>query len=364
MDWVGRLGRFSSFAAAAGAAACGRTVMPTPEASQPVASCPAVVNPAGMLTLSIAGPVDSAGSGDPAAALPVLMSEIAAALPLDPCGTRRPAGQSAASASPSDTVAVHRVRDADARDVIDRGTDVVVTRDRPAAAYARARPGLVVVPLAWDRTYVLVVHGLPAVPDSEMAPLRAALAADAIRADARPFDAPLDLPAARICDEDVAHRTVPGGIRFAGQGRKPYTEHVIYDEGDSTARFLAERVAVLASTRSKLLAGVAGALDPVGTEMSVTGVPSGEVSRALMDDRGAAYVVAIPSGTSLGCSEAGLHAAASLAPGAVGQDPHPGIVPLIQTRATAIVRLDAVARIAGTAASLGFVVERQGGDGR
>ena len=364
MDWVGRVGRISSFAAAAGVAACGRTVVRAPEALQPVASCPATVNPAGMLTTSIAGPVDSAGAGDPAGALPAVVSVIAAALPLGPCGANRPAARRAASVSSGDTVVVHRVREADARDVIDQGTDVLVTRDRPVAAYALARSGLVVVPLPWDRTYVLVVHRLPAVPDSEVAPLRAALATDAIRADARPFAASEDFPPARICDEDVAHRTVLGGIRFAGQRQTPDTKHVIYDEGDSTARFLAERVAVLASTRSKLLAGVARALDPAGAEMSVTGVPSGEVSRALMDDSGAAYIVAIPSDPSLGCTEPASHSAASPTPGAAGEHPHTDIVPLIQTRATAIVRLDAIARIASTAASPSFVVEGQGGDAR
>jgi hypothetical protein len=317
-----------------------------------------------MLTISIAGPVDSAAAGDPAAALPALVSEIAAALPLEPCGANRPDARSTASVASGDTVVVHRVREADARDEIDQGTDVLVSRDRPVAAYALARPGLVVVPLPWDRTYVLVVHRLPAVPDSEVAPLRAALATDAIRADARPFGALEDFPPARTCDEDVAHRTVLGGIRLAGRGRRPDTKHVIYDEGDSTARFLAERVAVLASTRSKLLAGVARALDPAGAEMSVMGVPSGEVSRALMDDSGAAYVVAIPSDTSLGCTEPALHSADSPTPGAPGQDPHMGIVPLIQTRATAIVRLDAIARIASAAASPSFVVEGQGGDAR
>jgi hypothetical protein len=113
-----------------------------------------------------------------------------------------------------------------------------------------------------------------------------------------------------------------------------------------------------------MLAGVAGALDPAGAEMSVTGVPSGEVSRALMDGSGAAYVLAIPSDTTLGCTEPALHSADSPTPGAAGQDPHMGIVPLIQTRATAIVRLDAIARIAATAASPSFVVEGQGGDAR
>jgi len=331
--------------------------MPAPEATPLVAVCPAAANPAGTIAITIAGPVDSAGPGDAPAGLPALLNEIATALPLGPCAARPPAGRSNAPAASGDTVVVHRVREADARDVIDQGTDVLVTRDRPVAAYALGRPGVAVVSLPWDRTYVLVVHRLPTVSDSAADPLRAALATDAIRADARPFSAREGLTPARVCDGDLAHWTVLGGIRFAGQGRKTDTERVIYDEGDSTARFLAERLAVLASTRSKLLAAVAGTLDPTGAEMSVKGIPSGDVSRALMDGSSAAYVVAIPSDTSLVCTEPSSQSADSPAPGAAIRDQYLSIVPLIQTRARAIVRVDAVARIAGAAASGGVVVE-------
>jgi hypothetical protein len=359
MDWVGRLGRIGGFAAAAaatGAAACGRTVMPAPEAAPRVALCLAAANPAGTIAITIAGPVDSTGLGDPAAGLPALLNEIATALPLGACAARPPAGRSDASPASGDTVMVHRVREADARDAIDQGADVLVTRDRPVAVYALARPGLAVVSLPWDRTYVLVVHRPPTLPDSDADPLRAALATDALRADARPLSAREGLPAARVCDGDLAHRAVLGGIRFAGQGRNTDTEHVIYDEADSTARFLAERLAVLASTRSKLLAGVAGTLDPAGTEMSVKGIPSGDVSRALLDGSSAAYVVSIPSDTSLVCSGPSSQSADSPAPGTATRDQYLGIIPLIQTRAAAIVRVDAVARIAGAAASAGVVM--------
>jgi hypothetical protein len=111
----------------------------------------------------------------------------------------------------------------------------------------------------------------------------------------------------------------------------PNAERILYDQEDSVARFLAERMAVLASTGSSLLAGVAPALGRMGTETYATGLPAGELPRAVVDATGAAYIIAIPSATPLLCGEARRL---------------PAIVPLIETRAWAIVRRDAASRIA------------------
>jgi hypothetical protein len=341
MDSVRRLARISSFAMAAGVTACGRTVVPASEAPGPVVACPVAARPAGVITIA-----EPAGSASPANPLPpALLIEIAVALPL--CGARKRDSDDTALTASRDTVVVRPVGEADARDLIDQGPDVLVTRDRAVAAYALGRPGLAVVPLAWDRTYMLVIRRLPAMQDSELTPLRAALAAEAIRADARPFPPRDGLLRGLACGADTARPTAGDGIQFAGERRNRDTRRVVYDESDSTARFLAERVAVLASTRSTLLAGVAAAINPGGSEMPATGVSSSDVSRALDDSNSAAYVVAISPDTSLRCTESRPHFADS--------PPLPvGIVPLIQTRPAAIVRLDAVARIA--AASAGAVV--------
>jgi hypothetical protein len=69
----------------------------------------------------------------------------------------------------------------------------------------------------------------------------------------------------------------------------------------------------------------------MGTEMYATGLPASEFPRAVKDASGTAYIVAIPSVTLPSCGEARAF---------------PAVVPLIETRAWAIVRRDAVSRIA------------------
>jgi hypothetical protein len=251
---------------------------------------------------------------------------------------------------PGDTVVVHRVRESDARDALDQDIGVLVTRDRPVEAYAAAHTGLAVVPLSWDRTYVLVVPRGPQTPDSAGTSIRAALAADVLYADARPVGLGGRSPADGGCESNPASRTVLAGLEIAGTGRPQDPSRVVFDEADPVARFLAERVAVLASTRTSQLSAVAPTLDPSGAEMSVTGLSAPVFTRALRDGRSAAFIVVIPSTASRSCAGAPT-------PGATPDGVGPGIIPLIETRAAAIVRLDVAGRIASAARSASVVVD-------
>jgi hypothetical protein len=370
MDWVGRLGRIGVLAGAAGAAACGRTVMPaSPESLRPTAACSQPPRPSGAsaigttgaptgrLTLAIADEADSGSDSERPAGVRAVLSEIAAALsaqiPL-PMPLQMPAPNHC-TATPSDTpfgdtVVVHRVRESDARDALDQDIGVLVTRDRPVEAYAAAHTGLAVVPLSWDRTYLLVVPRGRQTPDSAGTSIRAALAADALRADARPVGLGDRSPPDAACDGHPASRTVLAELEFADTGRLRDTSRVVFDEADPVARFLAERVAVLASTRSAQLSAVAPTLDPSGAEMSVTGLSARVFTRALQDGRSAAFIVVIPSTASRSCAGAPT-------PGATPDGVGPGIIPLIETRAVAIVRLDLAGRIASAARSASVVVD-------
>ena len=227
---------------------------------------------------------------------------------------------------------------------------MLVTRDRPVEAYAAAHTGLAVVPLSWDRTYVLVVPRGPQTPDSAGISIRAGLAADALRADARPVGLGGRSPPDAACGGHPASRTVLAGLEFAGTGRSQDPGRVVFNEADPVARFLAERVAVLASTRSPQLSAVAPALDPSGAEMSVTGLSARVFTRALRDGGSAAFIVVIPSTASRSCTGAP-------APGATPDGVGPGIIPLIETRAAAIVRLDVAGRIASALRSASVVVD-------
>jgi hypothetical protein len=373
MDWAGRLGRIGALAGAAGAAACGRTVTPaSPESLRPAAACfqPArppgadsigtTGAPTGRLTFAIADEADSESDGERPAARG-LLDEIAAALPAE-IPLQVPNHCTATpSDTPSDTpgntpagntVVVHRVLESGARDALDQGIGVLVTRDRSVEAYAAAHTGLAVVPLPWDRTYLLVVPRGPQTADSAGTPIRAALAADALRADARPVG--LDGRSRRdsACHGHPASRSL-AGLDITGAERSRDTGRVVFDAADPVARFLAERVAVLASTRSAQLSAVAPTLDPGGAEMSVTGLSSRVFTHALQDGRSPAFIVMIPFAASLSCADA---PAPGVTPAGVG----PGIIPLIETRAVAIVRLDLAARLASAAHSATVVVDDGG----
>jgi hypothetical protein len=368
MDWVGRLGRIGVLAGAAGAAACGRTVTPaSPESLRPAAACsqPARLprakgttgTPTGRLTLAIADEADSGSASERIAGVRALLSEIAGALPPQmplqmPPKVPVPNHCTATPSDtpPGDTVVVHRVQESDARDALDQDIGVLVTRDQRVEAYAAAHTELAVVPLSWDRTYVLVVPRGAQTSDSAGTLIRAALAADALRADARPVGLGGRSPPDAACDSRPASRTVLAGLEFAGTGPPRDTNRVVFDEADPVARFLAERVAVLASTRSAQLSAVAPTLDPSGAEMSVTGLSSRVFTHALQDGRSAAFIAVIPSAASRSCAGAPT-------PGATPDGVGPGIIPLIETRAVAIVRLDVAGRIASAARSASVVVD-------
>src|SRR6185437_9666260 len=92
-------------------------------------------------------------------------------------------------------VVVTSTHDADVRDAIDGGAALVLDAAASTATYARSRPGFAVATLPWSRTYVLIapngaVGVLPGAAPESTAFLRASLARDAVRADARAAEPP------------------------------------------------------------------------------------------------------------------------------------------------------------------------------
>lgn len=153
---------------------------------------------------------------------------------------------------------------ADARDLIDGGADLVMTRDPRAVAYAAGRAGFVTLPLAWDRTYVLLSPAPLPVPG-----LRAA-----VRSDARAPEPPfwwLDTPVCRSDD-------------FAGTNQA--RRRLLVPAGDPVARDLGERI----------VAGRPG----------IVVAPADSLSLAAALGRGmdAGYVVALPRTAPAACPTA------------------------------------------------------------
>jgi hypothetical protein len=188
---------------------------------------------------------------------------------------------------------------ADARDALDRGADLAVTRAPALVEYAKGLPEFVTFSLPWSRTYVLLQ---PAAAEplvmAGTGELRS-VAQDAVRADARAAEPPFWWDEVAACPARVS------------PGSTPKSSRVVYTRGDEVARGLAERAVAVAGS---------------GTGLRTEALEPAEFSALLRSGAERAYVVALPRQTLAPCREA-----VALPDGA-------RIQPLIDTRAHAIVR--------------------------
>jgi hypothetical protein len=193
----------------------------------------------------------------------------------------------------------------DPRDALDAGADILRTGDPAVLDYARRRSEFTIHPLPWSRTYVLVVPPEGEVPDdlipADSAAFRVGLARDAVRAEARGAEPPFWWDDIRPCpalDAPPAPREPLG------------TDLVAYAREDPIARALAERVVALADDRTR----------------ATSALPADRMAQALHAGLAWAYVVAVPRTALVPCRELARWPAGS------------AVIPLIDTRASAIVR--------------------------
>jgi hypothetical protein len=192
------------------------------------------------------------------------------------------------------------VENGDPRDAIDHGIDLAVTRDPSIVEYVAGRPDLKTYPLPWSRTYLLLQPSgapvLPTVTDS----VRSSLAQDAVRAEARPAEPPFWWDSLSAC-------------RGGGDSLEQHliAFRIVYPRGDEVARGLAERLVALAGSGSSLRAA---ALEPA------------EFTAAVRDRTERGYVVPAPRTSLAPCRDASAWPVGT------------SIQPLVETRATAIVR--------------------------
>lgn len=188
----------------------------------------------------------------------------------------------------------------DQRDLLDvapagagRGADLLITRDPAVVSYARAKPGTAIVPLPWDRTYVMLA---PTTRPDEGAALGQSLAGEVVRADARAAVGPFWWETA----------SCRGTMPLLPMGRRP---EVVYLQGDETAREIAERLVALERSPLRAVALPQDALD--------ASLAGGEAAR---------YVISLPRTAPGSCREVPAWPSAS------------GVIPLVDVRAHAIVR--------------------------
>ncbi len=192
----------------------------------------------------------------------------------------------------------------DPRDLLDAGVDLLLTRNPSALEYAGTLAQFERVPLAWQRTLVLLTPGRarPSLAPTEES--RQALAADAVRGDARGAQGPFWWEGLSAC-------AAPPSAPRAQSAPVP---RVVFDASDAAARDLAERLVGLRHYQRAV--GLAG--DALSQ------------ARRLGGDAG--YVVSVESRPLDACRD--LQALLDRAP---WLDPAT-IAPLIDTRLHAIVR--------------------------
>jgi hypothetical protein len=213
----------------------------------------------------------------------------------------------------------------DPRDLVDQGVDLLLTRDRAVLVYAGTLPQFQSVPLAWQRTHVLLTPGrsrsAPTLSDDQ----REALAADAVRGEARGALPPYWWQATPDCDIATAPVGTP----------TPPTPRVVYDANDATARDLAERLVGLARGSSPAATAFLDALLPDRPRRSyqrATALTGAALVTAVRAGGDAGYVMAVDARPVDACRELQI-----LRERARWLDPET-IVPLVETRQRAVLR--------------------------
>lgn len=213
----------------------------------------------------------------------------------------------------------------DARDLLDAGADLLVTRDPAALDYARTLPQFQTLPLAWQRTHVLLTpdRSRPSAPLP--APARQVLADDAVRGEARGAQEPFWWSMMHGCDvlqSPPRRRTAPA-------------PRIVYDANDSTARDLAERFVALARASGPAATMFLDVLlpdRPRRTYERALGLTGNALTQAVRLGADAGYVVSVDSRPVDPCRDL-----QSLIGAAPWLDPET-IVALIDTRLQAVVR--------------------------
>jgi hypothetical protein len=213
----------------------------------------------------------------------------------------------------------------DPRDLLDQGVDLLITRDAAAVGYAATLSQFQSLPLAWQRTHVLMTPGRPRSSPSLSEEQRQVLAADAVRGEARGAHAPFWWETVPDCELSPAPRGNP----------PPPTPRIVYDAGDAAARDLAERLVGLGRVSSPAAAAFLDALVPDRPRRAfqrATGLSGAALALARRQGADAGYVVAVDSQPIDACRDLQL-----LLEGSRWLDPGT-VVPLIETRLRAIVR--------------------------
>jgi hypothetical protein len=235
---------------------------------------------------------------------------------------------------------------ADARDLLEDETELLLTRDPAVIDYAGSLTRLADIPLTWDRTHILLstsrVQQLRRDEELESLPEEVvdALARDAVRGDARGYRRPSWWDVQGSCpgpsDGPARLPPVPRGAYRPGPRR------IVYDRGDSIAQDLANRIVALAgdarSTAASALAAAIPALREPDRSVTAEGLTSERLAATLRAGDDFAYVVRINRLELDPCMAVRRLVVAAEWLGIDGLELSEMLVPLVDSRAHAIVR--------------------------
>lgn len=223
-----------------------------------------------------------------------------------------------------------------ARDILEGDVDLMVTRDRDVIDYAAVSEHYRMTPLHWDRTYLLLAPARalaarvgdtpPGLPDD----LTARLAADVVPGDAR-GGAPRELwdSLSRLCGDSFFDMPWLPSQPPDNPGRR-----IVYDRDDAVARSLAERIVAL-SARGE--ASVLAAVPGIAGAAAAAGLPADEMAQRLRYGDDVAYVVAVDPAPVNECRQAREFIESARWLAGLEDDLSEVVVPLVTTRAHAIV---------------------------
>jgi hypothetical protein len=213
----------------------------------------------------------------------------------------------------------------DPRDLLDRGLDLLLTRDRAALDYAATLPHFQSVPLEWQRIHVLLTPGRPR--GSRLLPeeARQVLASDAVRGEARGAVGPFWWQMLQDCQVAPSEPREPAA----------FTPRIVYDGRDAASRDLAERLVGLSRGSGAVGNPVLEVLLPDRqrrTYRQATALTGEPLAAARQRGRDAGYIISIDRRPLDPCRDIQV-----LTDSARWLDPET-IVSLIETRLRAVVR--------------------------